>query len=211
MRYQRSDQIIAELKATYPNARCSLDFSNPLQLLVATILSAQSTDKRVNQVTPALFDKYLSAKDFAQSSLTDLEKMIHSTGFFRNKAKHIREACLKITTKHGGKVPNRMDQLLDLQGVARKTANVVLGVAFGISEGVVVDTHVARISRRLGFSNHSTPEKIEHDLMKIVPREQWIHFSHLMIFHGRSTCKAKRPECEKCSLEHLCESEDKYS
>lgn len=210
MRYRRHDQIINELKATYPDARCSLDFSNPLQLLVATILSAQSTDKRVNQVTPALFDKYRTAKDFAHSNLAQLEKMIHSTGFFRNKAKHIREACLTISTKHGGKVPDRMDQLLNLKGVARKTANVVLGVAFGIAEGVVVDTHVGRISRRLGFSNHSTPEKIERDLMKIVPRELWIQFSHLMIFHGRNTCKAKRPDCKTCSLENFCESEDKY-
>ncbi len=209
MRYRRRDQIIGELEATYPDAHCALDFANPLQLLIATILSAQSTDKMVNQVTPALFKKYKTARAFARSEPSELEEMVHSTGFFRNKARHIREACRIIDRKHRGRVPDDMDQLLELPGVARKTANVVMGVAFGKAEGVVVDTHVGRISRRLRFTSESRPEKIEQDLMKKLPRRKWIQFSHLLIYHGRGPCKARRPDCVNCSVEHLCESEDK--
>ena len=209
MRYRRRDQIIGELEAAYPDARCALDFTNPLQLLIATILSAQSTDKMVNQVTPALFKKYRTARAFARSEPSELEAMVHSTGFFRNKARHIREACRIIDRQHRGRVPDDMDQLLELPGVARKTANVVLGVAFGKAEGVVVDTHVGRISRRLGFTDESRPDKIEQDLMKKLPRKKWIHFSHLLIYHGRGPCKARRPDCTNCSVEHLCRSEDK--
>ena len=186
-----------------------MNFANPLQLLVATILSAQSTDKMVNQVTPKLFKKYKTARAFSRSKLSELEEMIHSTGFFRNKAKHIREACSIIDHEHKGQVPGEMKQLLELPGVARKTANVVLGVAFGRAEGIVVDTHVKRISRRLGFTSESRPEKIEEDLMKQIPKEKWIQFSHLLIYHGRGPCKAKAPDCFNCSLEPLCKSEDK--
>jgi endonuclease-3 len=209
VRYRRRDQIIETLEATYPEARCALNFRNPLQLLVATILSAQSTDKMVNQVTPALFKKYKTARGFARSEVATLEEMIHSTGFFRNKAKHIREACRIIAGKHRGRVPEEMDQLLELPGVARKTANVVLGVAFGKAEGVVVDTHVGRLSGRLGFSHETRPEKTEQALMKQVPRDKWIQFSHLLIYHGRGPCKARRPDCVNCTLETLCRSEDK--
>ena len=209
MRYRRRDQIIGELEAAYPDAHCALDFTNPLQLLIATILSAQSTDKMVNRVTPALFKKYRTARAFARSEPSQLEEMVHSTGFFRNKARHIREACRIIDRKHRGRVPDDMDQLLALPGVARKTANVVLGVAFGKAEGVVVDTHVVRISHRLGFTSESRPDKIEQDLMKSLPRKKWIQFSHLLIYHGRGPCKARRPDCANCSVEHLCESEDK--
>ncbi len=209
MRYRRRDQIIETLEATYPEARCALNFRNPLQLLVATILSAQSTDKMVNQVTPALFKKYKTARGFARSEVATLEEMIHSTGFFRNKAKHIREACRIIAGRYRGRVPEEMDQLLELPGVARKTANVVLGVAFGKAEGVVVDTHVGRLSGRLGFSGETRPEKIEQALMKQVPRDKWVQFSHLLIYHGRGPCKARRPDCVNCTLETLCRSEDK--
>ncbi len=208
-RYRRLDKITETLESTYPDADCELDFSTPLQLLIATILSAQSTDKRVNMVTPALFKKYRSARAFARSEPAELEEMIHSTGFFRNKAKHIREASKLIDGKYRGRVPDDMDQLLELPGVARKTANVVLGVAFGKAEGVVVDTHVQRLSRRLGFSSESRPEKIEQKLMEIVPREKWILFSHLLIHHGRQICNARKPDCANCTVMELCESEDK--
>lgn len=208
-RFRRLERILGALEATYPDARCALDFKTPLQLLVATILSAQSTDKMVNQVTPALFRKYRSARAFAKADPETLEEMVHSTGFFRNKARHIREACRIIAQEHRGKVPDDMDELLALPGIARKTANVVLGVAFGQAEGVVVDTHVKRLSGRLGFSQESQPEKIERDLMRVVPREQWNQFSHLLIYHGRGPCKARRPDCMNCTLEELCESADK--
>ncbi len=208
-RYRRLEKITETLESTYPDADCELDFSTPLQLLIATILSAQSTDKRVNMVTPALFKKYKSARALARSEPAELEEMIHSTGFFRNKAKHIREASKLIDSKYRGRVPDDMDQLLELPGVARKTANVVLGVAFGKAEGVVVDTHVQRISRRLGFTNESRPEKIEQKLMEIVPRTKWILFSHLLIHHGRQICNAKKPDCANCTVMELCESADK--
>jgi len=206
---RRQEKIIEGLGAAYPDARCALHFANPLQLLVATILSAQSTDKRVNMVTPSLFLKYPTARSLARSRPEALEKMIHSTGFFRNKARHIREASAIIDRDYGGKVPDDMEALLELPGVARKTANVVLGVAFGKARGVVVDTHVQRVARRLGFTRESRPEKIEQDLMKIVPRERWIDFSHLLIHHGRAVCKARRPECSRCAIVTLCESEDR--
>jgi endonuclease-3 len=176
---------------------------------VATILSAQSTDKMVNTITPALFRKYKTARDFADADTAELERMIHSSGFFRNKAKSIKAACNIIAEKHGGRVPDTMEELLALPGVARKTANVVLGVVFGKAEGIVVDTHVQRLARRLDLSKESRPEKIEQDLMAIVPREKWISFAHLLIHHGRAKCIALRPKCAQCPIEELCYSEEK--
>ena len=208
-RYRRLDQIVSTLESTYPDAHCALHFNTPLQLLIATILSAQSTDKRVNIVTPSLFKKYKSARAFAKSDPAELEEIIHSTGFFRNKAKNIRAACAIIDKEHRGQVPDDMEKLVALPGVARKTANVVLGVAFGIADGVVVDTHVGRLSRRLGFSTETRPEKIEQDLMKKIPRQKWIELSHLLITHGRGPCKARKPDCRNCTLVDICESEDK--
>ena len=208
-RHRRLDRIVQALEATYPDARCALNFKTPLQLLVATILSAQSTDKLVNTVTPALFRKYRSARAFARSDPAELETMVHSTGFFRNKSKNIRAACAIIDTKHRGRVPDDMDALLTLPGVARKTANVVLGTAFEKAEGVVVDTHVKRLSKRLGFSKETDPEKIERDMMKKVPRDKWIAIAHMLTHHGRGPCKARKPDCGSCTLADLCESEDK--
>ena len=208
-KYLRADQIYTRLEAAYPEAKCALNFSNPLQLLIATILSAQSTDRTVNLVTPALFKKYKSAKDFAEASTPELEGMIHSTGFFRNKAKSVQGACRLLVEKHKGKVPQTMEELLELPGVARKTANVVLGVAFEKAEGVVVDTHVQRLSRRLDFSRETQPEKIEQDLMNLFPRDRWIHLAHLLIHHGRAICDARKPKCTQCPVEDLCKSVDK--
>jgi endonuclease-3 len=205
----RAVKIYDRLLAAYPDAKCALDFENPVQLLIATILSAQSTDKTVNTVTPALFRKFRTAEQFANADLSELEKMVHSTGFFRNKARSIQGACRIIVEDHAGKVPQEMDQLLKLPGVARKTANVVLGVAFGKAEGVVVDTHVQRLSVRLNFTMESRPDKIEEDLMKLFPREKWIHLSHLLIHHGRALCQARRPKCIECPVEDLCKSADK--
>jgi endonuclease-3 len=205
----RALKIYDRLLAAYPDAKCALDFSAPLQLLVATILSAQSTDKTVNTVTPALFREFRTAKQFAGADLPALEKMIHSTGFFRNKARSIQGACRIMDEEYAGKVPQEMDQLLKLPGVARKTANVVLGVAFGKAEGVVVDTHVQRLAVRLNFTKNSRPEKIEEDLMKLFPREKWIHLSHLLIHHGRALCQARKPRCMECPIEDLCTSADK--
>jgi endonuclease III len=207
--YVRAARIISRLEAAYPDAECALHFSNPLQLLVATILSAQSTDKMVNIVTPALFKKYRTAEQFAAAEQEDIETLIRPTGFFRNKARHIKEACRIIAETHGGKVPKTMEALLELPGVARKTANVVLGVAYKYAEGVVVDTHVQRLSRRLDFSREIRPEKIEQDLMRLVPKEKWIDVSHLLIHHGRAICVAIRPKCAVCPIEDLCHSEDK--
>ena len=196
--------ILGALKKAYPEAECALRHANPLQLLIATILSAQCTDKRVNLVTPDLFRKYPSAEAFARASLATLERMIHSTGFFRNKAKNIREACRRLAKDHNGQVPQSMEELLQLPGVARKTANVVLGTAFGVASGVVVDTHVFRISRRLGLTRARTPEKVEQDLMAAIPTGDWINFSHRLIHHGRRICSARNPQCSLCALEPHC-------
>jgi len=200
----RIGEIVKGLKDAYPDAECALSHENPLQLLVATILSAQCTDVRVNQVTPALFHKYPSAQAFANASQDDLERLIHSTGFFRNKAKNIKATGQKIMSHFQGLVPKTMDELLSLPGVARKTANVVLGSAFGIPSGVVVDTHVFRIIHRLGLTRAKTPEKVELDLMKLLPREEWINFSHRLIHHGRQVCMARNPQCSICRIEEIC-------
>ncbi len=210
-RFLRAEQIYTRLEAAYPEAKCALHFETPLQLLIATILSAQSTDKTVNTVTPALFKRYKTAKDFARAKSEDLEKMIHSTGFFRNKARSVQGACRMIVEKYGGEVPKTMEELLELPGVARKTANVVLGVAFEIAAGVVVDTHVQRLSGRLDFTKEQRPEKIEEDLMKLFPKERWIHISHLLIHHGRAVCAARKPKCALCPIEDLCMSIDKIA
>ncbi len=198
--------IIEELRHLYPEARCSLNFSNPLELLVATQLSAQCTDERVNMVTKDLFRKYRTVEDYANASQEELEQDIRSTGFYRNKAKNIRAACQRIISDYGGEVPRTMPELLSLPGVARKTANVVLGNAFGISEGFVVDTHIGRLARRLGWTTHEDPVKVEQDLMRLIPQEDWLDLSHLLIFHGRAICDARKPLCEECTLAHLCPS-----
>jgi endonuclease III len=208
-KYLRAVKIYERLDAAYPDAKCALDHQNPLQLLVATILSAQSTDKMVNQLTPALFKRCKTARDFANIETSELEELIHSSGFFRNKAKSIKAACRIIAEEYGGQVPSTMDDLLKLPGVARKTANVVLGVAFGKAEGVVVDTHVQRLSRRLDLSQEERPDRIEQDLMRLYPKEQWIQLAHLLIHHGRAKCMAIRPKCAECPVEDLCYSEDK--
>ena len=208
-KYLRATQIYERLEAAYPDAKCALDHQNPLQLLIATILSAQSTDKMVNQITPALFKRCKTARDFANIQTPELEELIHSSGFFRNKAKSIRAACKVIADEYGGKVPDTMEDLLKLSGVARKTANVVLGVAFGKAEGVVVDTHVQRLSRRFDFSKEERPDKIEQDLMQLFPRDKWIQLAHLLIHHGRAKCIAIRPKCAECPIEDLCYAEDK--
>ncbi len=203
---QQADAVLAWVKRAYPDAHCALNHSNALELLIATILSAQCTDERVNIVTETLFHKYRNTTDFASVSQEELEQDIHSTGFFRNKAKNIRAACEMILQEYGGEVPAEMEKLLALPGVARKTANVVLGNAFGIASGVVVDTHVARVSQRLGLTEENLPEKIERDLMALIPEDDWIHFSHLLIAHGRAVCQARRPKCEACGLEPICPS-----
>lgn len=205
----RTRKIISGLRKTYPNAHCELDYSNPLELLIATILSAQCTDKRVNIVTAELFKKHRSAADFANAPLAELEQDIRTTGFFRNKAKNIQACCRKLVERHGGVVPGTMEELIHLDGVGRKTANVVLGNAFGVNVGVVVDTHVARLSQRLGLTKHKQPEKIEEDLMKLVPREQWTLLSHWLIWHGRRRCDARRPDCVQCEIRKLCPSAGK--
>jgi len=200
----RLKKIIGALDRTYPEAHCELDHTDPLQLLVATILSAQCTDKQVNLVTSELFKKYRSAADFADAPLAELEQAIKSTGFFRNKARNIQAACRKLVEQHGGKVPRTMEELTRLDGVGRKTANVVLGNAFGINAGVVVDTHVARLSQRLGLTKQKDPEKIERELMALVPQKQWALFSHWLIWHGRRRCDARRPDCANCEIQKLC-------
>ena len=200
----RTKKIIAGLTKTYPDAHCELNHANPLQLLIATILSAQCTDKRVNIVTADLFKKYHSAEDFARTDLSRLEEEIKTTGFYRNKAKNIKACCQSLVEKHGGEVPQSMDELTQLGGVGRKTANVVLGNAFGINVGVVVDTHVARLSERLGLTRENDAVKIEQDLMKLAPQKDWSLFSHLLIWHGRRRCFARNPDCANCELVSLC-------
>jgi endonuclease III len=202
----RTSTIIARLKKEFPEARTALEFSNPLQLLVSTMLSAQCTDVRVNMVTPTLFAKYRSAKDFAEADRSDLESEIKSTGFYRMKAKHIIEACAAIVERFHGKVPQSMDELLSLPGVGRKTANCVLGGAYGIQSGIVVDTHVIRLANRLGLTTNNAPDKIEQDLMQLIPKKEWYRFSNVLILHGRKTCKARKPLCEKCVLSNSCPS-----
>ena len=200
----RLKKIIAALRKTYPSAHCELDHSNPLELLVATVLSAQCTDKRVNLVTAELFRKYRTAGDYANAKTDELEQDIKTTGFFRNKARNLQACCRKLVEQHGGKVPRTMEELTHLDGVGRKTANVVLGNAYGINAGIVVDTHVARLSQRLGITREKTPEKIEQELMKLVPRAQWTMFSHWLIWHGRRRCYARNPDCLNCEIKTLC-------
>jgi len=201
----RTRKIIARLKKAYPDAKCSLNHSNPLELLIATILSAQCTDQRVNIVTADLFRKYRSCADYLKVPTSELQNDVRTTGFFRNKTKSIQGMC-KILTEQGDRVPDTMEELLKLPGVARKTANVVLGNAFGIASGVVVDTHVSRLSQRLELTKNKQAEKIERDLIELVPKKDWIDFSHLLIYHGRQICKARKPLCEKCVVEKYCPS-----
>ena len=208
-RSARVDQILCGLDEMYPNATCALHHSSPWELLVATILSAQCTDKRVNEVTPGLFAKYPTPRDFAAVRPEVLAQHIRSTGFFNNKAKSIVGAAQKVLRDFGGKVPKTMEEMLSIPGVARKTANVALGTAYGIPAGVVVDTHVQRVSRRLDLTKQSDPVKIEQDLMKIIPQDRWILFSHQMIQHGRALCPARKPRCAECLLDPVCYAKDK--
>ena len=203
---KRASQIIKRLKKEYPDAHCALVHSNAFELLIATILSAQCTDVRVNIVTADLFRKYRQPEDYLKVAPEELEQDIRSTGFYRNKAKNIQGACEKIVENFGGAIPQTMEEILTLNGVARKTANVVLGNAFGIASGVVVDTHVSRLSQRLALTTETTPEKIENDLAEIVPKKDWIIFPHLLIWHGRAVCQARKPKCAECVLEDLCPS-----
>jgi len=208
-RQARVQKILAGLDRMYPGATCALHHSNAWELLVSTILSAQCTDKRVNEVTPGLFRKYPTIRDFAAAPQEELAQDIRSTGFFNNKAKSIIGAARKILSDYGGEVPREIDKLLTIPGAARKTANVVLGTAFGIASGVVVDTHVQRIAKRLDLTKHADPKKIEKDLMKIIPKEKWILFSHQIILHGRALCVARNPRCAECALNPLCYAKDK--
>ncbi len=203
---KRASQIIKRLKKEYPDAHCALVHSNAFELLIATILSAQCTDVRVNIVTADLFRKYRQPEDYLKVAPEELEQDIRSTGFYRNKAKNIQGACERIVENFGGAIPQTMEEILTLNGVARKTANVVLGNAFGIASGVVVDTHVSRLSQRLALTTETTPEKIENDLAEIVPKKDWIIFPHLLIWHGRAVCQARKPKCAECVLEDLCPS-----
>ena len=201
---ERTRAIIAGLRKAYPDAHCELNYTNPLELLVATILSAQCTDKQVNIVTENLFKKYRSAKAFAAALLSELEQDIKRIGLYRAKAKNIQSACRDLVEKHNGEVPRTMEELTALAGVGRKTANVVLGNAYNINIGIVVDTHVARLSHRLNLTSKSTPEKIEGALQQLVPRDEWCLFSHLLIWHGRRRCYARTPDCPNCEIKHLC-------
>ena len=205
----RLQKILAKLDVMFPNVTCALEHNSAWELLVATILSAQCTDKRVNLVTPGLFAKYPSIEDFAHANLPELANDIRSTGFFNNKAKSILGAAKKVLGDFGGKIPRSMEEMLTIPGAARKTANVVLGTAFGIASGVVVDTHVQRIARRLDLTREASPEKIEKELMKVIPREKWILFSHQIIHHGRGLCTARAPRCVECPMLELCYAEDK--
>jgi endonuclease III len=205
-RKERAKKTVALLRKTYPDAATSLDFQTPLQLLVSTILSAQCTDVRVNMATPALFERYKTAQDFASADLEELRSYIRSINFFPNKSKNIIAAAKTIVEKHGGEVPQTMEELTELAGVGRKTANCVLGAGFGISSGVVVDTHVARVSKRLGLTNEDAPEKIERDLNELIPKRSWIYYSHAIILHGRAICTARAPKCPECIFKAFCPS-----
>ncbi len=200
----RAKKCIRLLKKHYPNARCSLDYKTIHQLMVATILSAQCTDERVNAVTPTLFKKYTSVKAFANSDIKELKNDIYSIGFYNNKAKSIIASARQLVEKHRGKIPKTLDELTSLTGLGRKSGSVVLGEGFGLAEGIVVDTHVGRISRLLGFTTEKEPIKVEKELMKLIPEKDWIKYSHLMIFHGRNPCKARKPDCPNCFLIKLC-------
>ncbi len=201
---QRVAAVLAALAEHDPEPRCALEHASPFELLVATILSAQCTDARVNQTTPALFARYPDARALADAEQEDVEELVRSTGFFRNKAKNLRAMARRLVDAYGGAVPREMEALLTLPGVARKTANVVRGECFGLADGVVVDTHVGRLARRLGFTSQSDPVKVERELMELVPREQWIAFGHRLIRHGRAICNARKPACERCHLVDLC-------
>ena len=205
-RHARAQQIISALNKAYPEPKCALNHANAFELLIATILSAQCTDERVNIVTADLFRKYRAPQDYLNVPQTELERDIHSTGFYKNKSKNIQGACQALVEKHNCQVPRTMDELRALPGVGRKTANVVLGNAFGIASGVVVDTHVTRLSQRLALTEQKTAEKIEEDLIELVPEKDWINFSHWLILHGRAVCNARKPLCDKCTIEPLCPS-----
>ena len=208
---KQTAEIIRRLKKAYPDAHCALNHSNAFELLIATILSAQCTDERVNIVTADLFRKYRGPADYIKVDQSELENDIHSTGFFRNKSKSIQGACRRLIDEFGGKVPNTMEEILTLPGVARKTGNVVLGNAFGIASGIVVDTHVARLSQRLGLTTQENAEKIETDLIELVPRRNWVMFSHWLITHGRQVCIARKPKCRQCVLSDICPSFETYT
>ena len=210
-RKQRAGELLRRLPDIYPDAHCELIYSTPLELLVATILSAQCTDKRVNLVTKQLFLRCRSTQDFAEIPLSELEALVRSTGFFRNKAKNIRDMAVELLARHNGRVPRTLDELAALPGVGRKTANVVLGNAFGLNEGVVVDTHVSRLSQRLGLTKSINPVPIEQDLIKLFPRRNWTDLSHWLIFHGRRRCQARKPDCPGCELQDICPSAGKFS
>ena len=203
-RRELANKVVATLRRLYPDAKCSLDYRTPLQLLIATILSAQCTDERVNKVTPALFARYRSAADFASADPRELENYIRSTGFYRAKAKNIIACCRALVQKYEGELPRDMQELTELPGVGRKTANVILGTAWGIPAGIVVDTHVRRLARRMGLTPHTDPDKIERDLMALIPQEEWIAFGHRMIYHGRQVCLARKPKCDQCPLNSFC-------
>jgi len=207
---RRRERVLQKLRELYPGAECALHYKKPFELLVATILSAQSTDKTVNQITPALFQKYPSPVAMANAALPELEELVRSSGFFHNKAKNLKAGATALVNDHHGEVPQTMEELIKLPGVGRKTANVVLGNAFNINAGVVVDTHIQRLSQRLGFSDEQTPDKIERDLMAIVPQEEWTAFSHRMIQHGRQICSARKPKCDECLLAPECPSQQTY-
>lgn len=205
-RGERADELVRRLPEIYPDAHCELDYTNPLELLVATMLSAQCTDKRVNIVTKELFKRCRKVEDFAEIPQEELESIIHSAGFYRSKAKNIRAMAGQLIEKHGGEVPRTLEELAALPGVGRKTANVVLGNAFGLDEGVVVDTHVTRLSNRFGLTKHKDAVKIEQDLIKLIPRNHWTDFSHWLIWHGRRRCYARKPNCPECELQDICPS-----
>jgi endonuclease-3 len=207
---ERIEEIVTILRRTYPSSQTALKHENALQILVATILSAQCTDEKVNQITPSLFQKYPTPSDFASADKDELEAEIRPTGFFRNKAKSIINACKKIVEDFGGNVPDNMEELITLPGVARKTANIVLSSAFKKAEGIAVDTHVKRLSQRLGLSKEKDPDKIERDLMKIVPQEDWLDFNYMIVNHGRKICPARKPLCPQCGLKHLCPSAEDF-